>query len=180
MKNSTNDGFDQHYNVQVAVEQGNMFIVGNTLSNHPVDTYEAIPTVDAIPPQVGKPEAAALDKIYFAPENIQAFEARAIDPFIATGREPHHKSWQERLAEAPEPPPDDASPIVKMAYKLQTEIGQAIYRLRKSTVEPVIGIIKEVLGFRQFSLRGLGAVAGEWCLVCLAWNLKRLHMLATS
>jgi transposase len=180
MKNSTNDGFDQHYNVQVAVEQDNMFIVGNTLSNHPVDTYEAIPTVDAIPPEVGKPEAAALDKIYFAPENIQAFEARDIDPFIATGREPHHKSWQERFAEAPEPPPDDASPIVKMAYKLQTEIGQAIYRLRKSTVEPVIGIIKEGLGFRQFSLRGLGAVAGEWCLVCLAWNLKRLHMLATS
>ena len=64
-----------------------------------------------------------------------------------------------------------------MAYKLQTEIGQAIYRLRKCTVEPVIGIIKEVLGFRQFSLRGLRAAAGEWCLVCLSWNLKRLHRL---
>jgi len=56
----------------------------------------------------------------------------------------------------------------------------AIYGLRKSTVEPVIGIIKEVLGFRQFSLRGLDAAAGEWCLVCLAWNLKRLHKLATG
>jgi hypothetical protein len=67
-----------------------------------------------------------------------------------------------------------------MAYKLQTELGQAIYGLRKSTVEPVIGIIKEVLGFRQFSLRGLGAAAGEWSLVCLAWNLKRLHKLATT
>lgn len=179
MKNSTNSGFDQHYNVQVAVEQDNLFIVGNTLSNHPVDTYQAIPTIDAIPPEVGQPEAVALDKSYFAPKNIQAFEAREIDPFIATGREPHHKSWQERFAETPEPPPDDANPIVKMAYKLQTEIGQAIYRLRKSTVEPVIGIIKEALGFRQFSLRGLGAAAGEWCLVCLAWNLKRLHKLAT-
>jgi hypothetical protein len=62
-----------------------------------------------------------------------------------------------------------------MAYKLQTELGQVIYGLRKSTVEPVIGIIKEVLGFRQFSLRGLAAAAGEWGLVCLAWNLKRLH-----
>ena len=180
MKNSTNKGFDQHYNVQIAVDQDNLFVVGNTLSNHPVDTYEAIPTVDAIPPEVGKPEAAALDKIYFAPKNIQDFEARDIDPFIATGREPHHKSWQERFAETPEPPPDDASLVVKMAYKLQTEIGKAIYGLRKSTVEPVIGIIKEVLGFRQFSLRGLGAAAGEWCLVCLAWNLKRLHKLATS
>ena len=64
-----------------------------------------------------------------------------------------------------------------MAYKLQTEIGKAIYRLRKCTVEPVIGIIKEVLGFRQFSLRGEQAAAGEWCLVCLAFNLKRLHSL---
>jgi hypothetical protein len=157
-----------------------LFIVGNTLSNHPVDTYEAIPTIDAIPPKIGQPKAAALDNSYFAPKNIQEFEARAIDPFIATGREPHHKSWRERFAQTPEPPPDDASPIVKMAYKLQTEIGKAIYGLRKSTVEPVIGIIKEVLGFRQFSLRGLGAAAGEWCLVCLAWNLKRLHRLTTS
>lgn len=180
MKNSTNAGFDQHYNVQVAVEQENLFIVGNSLSNHPVDTYEAIPTVDAIPPEVGQPKAAALDKIYFAPQNIQDFEARQIEPFIATGREPHHRSWQEHFAQTPEPPPDEASPIVKMAYKLQTELGKAIYGLRKSTVEPVIGIIKEVLGFRQFSLRGLAAAAGEWCLVCLAWNLKRLHKLATT
>ncbi len=64
-----------------------------------------------------------------------------------------------------------------MAYKLTTEIGKEIYRLRKCTVEPVIGIIKEVLGFRQFSLRGLANAAGEWCLVCLAFNLKRLHTL---
>ncbi|MCK4449925.1 MAG: transposase [Anaerolineae bacterium] len=180
MKNSTNGGFDQHYNVQVAVDQDNLFVVGNTLSNHPVDTYEAIPTIDAIPPKIGQPKAAALDNSYFAPKNIQELEARAIDPFIATGREPHHKSWRERFAQTPEPPPDDARLIVKMAYKLQTEIGKAIYGLRKSTVEPVIGIIKEVLGFRQFSLRGLGAAAGEWCLVCLAWNLKRLHRLTTS
>ena len=67
-----------------------------------------------------------------------------------------------------------------MAYKLQTEIGQAIYRLRKSTVEPIIGIIKEVLGFRQFSLRGLEAAAGEWALVCLAFNVKRWHVLSLS
>jgi len=180
MKNSTDDGFDQHYNVQVAVDQDSLFVVGHSLSNHPVDTYEAIPTVDTIPAEIGTPQAAALDKIYFAPQNIQALEARDIDPFIATGREPHHKSWQERFAHTPEPPPPDASPIVKMAYKLQTELGKAIYGLRKSTAEPVIGIIKEVLGFRQFSLRGLIAAAGEWCLVCLAWNLKRLHRLVTS
>lgn len=104
-------------------------------------------------------------------------EARGIEPYIATGREPHHKSWKARFAETPAPPPKDASPRVKVAYKVKTEIGQAIYRLRKSTVEPVIGVIKEVLGFRQFSLRGLAAAMGEWCLVCLAFNLKRLHVL---
>ena len=82
-------------------------------------------------------------------------EERQIETYIATGREPHHQSWQERFAAEPEPPAEDASPQIKMAYKLRTEIGQAIYRLRKCTVEPVIGIIKAVLGFRQFSLRGL-------------------------
>jgi hypothetical protein len=180
MKNSTHAGFDQHDNVQVAVAQANLFIVGNSLSNHPVDTYEAMPTVEAIPPEIGQPKAGALDKIYFAPQTIQDFEARQLEPFVATGREPHHRSWQERFAQTPEPPSADANPIVKMAYKLQTELGKAIYGLRKSTVEPVIGIIKAVLGFRQFSLRGLAAAAGEWCLVCLAWNLKRLPKLTTS
>jgi hypothetical protein len=67
-----------------------------------------------------------------------------------------------------------------MAYKLQTDIGSAIYRLRKCTVEPVLGIVKDILGFRQFSLRGLWAAAGEWCLVCIAFNLKRLHTLTTG
>ena len=114
----------------------------------------------------------------YGPATFQACEQRGIDPYIATGRAPHHQSWQTLFDEQLEPPPADASPRVKMAYKLQTEIGQAIYRLRKCTVEAVIGIIKEVLGFRQLSLRGLVAAAGEWGLtVCLAFNLKRLHRL---
>jgi len=177
MKNSANAGFDQHYNAQVAVDQVTLLIVGNTLSNHPNDKAEALPTVDAIPDELGKPKAGALDNGYFSAKNIAGFVARDIDAYIATGREPHHKSWQERFAEQPAPPPDDASPMLKMAYKLQTDIGKAIYGLRKCTVEPMIGVIKEVLGFRQFSLRGLVAAAGEWCLVCLAFNLKRLHVL---
>ena len=65
----------------------------------------------------------------------------------------------------------------KMAYKLKTEVGKAIYRLRKCTVEPVLGIIQEVLGFRQFLLSGMAVVAGEWTLVCLGFNLKRMHRL---
>ena len=177
MKNSTDGGFNQHYNVQVAVEQESFLVVSNTLSNHPNDYGEAIPTLDAIPAQVGQPKAAALDNGYFSEHNITAMEVRGIDPYIATGREPHHRDWETYFAEQPAPPPQDASLTVKMAYKLRTEIGRAIYRLRKCTVEPVIGIIKEVLGFRQFSLRGLAAAAGEWCLVCLAFNLKRLHKL---
>jgi transposase len=177
MKNSNNKGFDQHYNVQVAVEQECRLIVGNTLSNHASDREEAIPTVDAIPTPIGKPEAAALDNGYWSPTNIEELLERGIEPFIATGRDSHNQSWRERFAQQPQSPAEDASPIVKMAYKLRTDIGKRIYGLRKSTVEPVIGIIKETLGFRQFSLRGLLAAAGEWCLVCLAYNLKRLHIL---
>ncbi len=177
MKNSPNAGFDQHYNVQVAVEQVSLFIVAPTVSNHPNDQHEVEPTVDAISSQVGKPEAAALDNGYWSPANVKALEDRGIEPYIATGREPHHHSWESWFAQQPAPLPPEASAKEKMAYKLQTEIGKAIYGLRKQTVEPVIGIIKEVLGFRQFSLRGLFAVTGEWCLVCLAFNLKRWHTL---
>ena len=177
MKNSNNAGFDQHYNVQVAVDQESLLIIAPSLSNHPNDKKEAEPTLDAISPRVGRPKAAALDNGYFSEANISALEKCGVDPFIATGREPHHKSWRTLFAQMSNLPPDDASPKVKMAYKLQTEIGKAIYRLRKCTVEPVIGIIKEVMGFRQFSLRGLTAAAGEWYLVCLAFNLKRMHTL---
>ncbi|MCL4831412.1 MAG: transposase [Caldilineaceae bacterium] len=176
MKNGNKAGFEQCYNAQVAVDQESLLIVGNTLSNHPSDRGQALPTVDAIPHELGTPTAAALDNGFFSPQTIAGLEERGIDPYIATGREPHHLSWRSFFAENPEPPAD-ASPIVKMAYKLKTDIGHAIYRLRKSTVEPVIGIIKEVLGFRQFSLRGQVKAAGEWMLVCLAFNLKRLHVL---
>lgn len=177
MKNSTNDGFDQHYNVQVAADQESLLIVAQALSNHPNDKQEALPTLKALPVEIGTPEAVAMDNGYFSETNIQGCEQLGIDPYIATGREPHHLDWHSFFQQQPEPPAAEASPIVKMAYKLQTEIGRAIYRLRKCTVEPMIGIIKEILGFRQFSLCGLQAAAGEWCLVCLAFNLKRMHSL---
>jgi hypothetical protein len=180
MKNSANQGFDQHYNVQVAVTQENLLIVGQSLSNHPNDQAEAEPTVDSVASDLGKPQAAALDNGFFSQTNIEMFESRGIEPYIATGRDSHNQSWQERFAAAPAPPPEEASPKVKMAYKLKTVVGKAIYAARKSTVEPVIGVIKEVLGFRQFSLRGEVAAAGEWCLLCLAFNLKRLHRLTSG
>ena len=177
MKNSTNQGFDQDYNAQVAVDQASFLIVGQSLSNHPNDQAEAQPTLESISSQLGQPGAAALDNGFFSATNIELFQSRGIDPYIATGRDAHHQSWQARFADQPAPPPQDASPQVQMAYKLKTALGKAIYAARKCTVEPVIGIIKAVLGFRQFSLRGVEAVAGEWCLVCLAFNLKRLHIL---
>jgi len=188
MKNPTDAGFDQDYNAQVAVDQHSLLIVGTSLSPHPNDTHEAEPTLAAIPPEVGAPDAAALDHGYWGAATLdhgywgaatlEACADRGIEPYIATGREPHHQSWQERFAPEPDPPPEDASAQVKMAYKLKTAVGKAIYGARKYTVEPVIGIITEVLGFRQFSLRGEAAVAGEWLLVCLAFNFKRFHTLS--
>jgi transposase len=180
MKNSTNDGYDQHYNVQVAVTHDSLLIVATSLSNHPNDKREAEPTLDALSPQLGQPKGAALDNGFFSEHNINALQQRHIEPYIATGREAHYKGVDDLLGNLPDEPPTDASPKEKMAYKLATEIGKEIYRLRKCTVEPVIGIIKEILGFRQFSLRGRINAAGEWCLVCLAFNLKRMHSLWLS
>jgi len=180
MKNGTNAGFDQHYNVQAAVDQDSLLIIATSLSNHPNDQREAEPTLEAHSPRLGKPSAAALDNGFFSDHNILVFEKRGIEPYIATGREAHRKDLNTLLGSTLPVPPDDATPLEKMAYKLSTEIGRAIYRLRKCTVEPVIGIIKEILGFRQFSLRGLKKVTGEWCLVCLAFNLKRFHSLITA
>jgi transposase len=178
MKDASSGGFTQAYNAQVAVDQASYLIVATSLSNHPNDKNEVTPTLDALPAALGTPAAAALDNGFFSEKNIAVLEQRNIAPYIATGREPHHQSWQARFADEPEPPSADASPQIKMAYKLQSEIGQAIYRLRKCTVEPVIGIIKAVLGFRHFSLRGLNPASCEWCLVCLAFNLKRMHTLS--
>ncbi|MCP4937506.1 MAG: transposase [bacterium] len=177
MKNANNSGFDQHYNTQVVVDHDSRLIVGNWLCNQPNDKQAALPTIDTVPPEVGQPKKANLDTGYFSENNIVGLEERGIDPYIATGRSPHHQGWRAFFLDNPDPPPDNASVKEQMAYKLRTEIGNALYRLRKSTVEPVIGIIKEVLGFRQFSLRGLCASGGEWTLVCLAYNLKRLHTL---
>ncbi len=180
MKNGNNAAFEQSYNTQVAVDQASLLIVAETLSNHPNDQQEALPTLDAIPGELGIPAAGALDAGYFSQSNIQGMLDRGIEPYIATGREPHHRPWDAWLRTLAQPPADDAPLALRMAYKLQTALGQLIYRARKCTVEPVIGIIKEVMGFRQFSLRGQDKAAGEWCLVCLAFNFKRLHVLSQA
>src|SRR5450755_668595 len=157
MKNPTDAAFEQDYNAQVAVDQQSLLIVGWALSTHPNDSQEAGPTLAAIPSAIGKPEAAALDAGYAGPATRASCEKRGIEPYIATGRDPHHASWQQRFAPLSDPPPEEASSQVKMAYTLRTALGEAIYGARKCTVEPVFGIIKEVLGFRQFS-----DAAGNW------------------
>lgn len=122
MKSSTHAGFEQDYNAQVAVDQGSLLIVGCALSNHPNDSQEAEPTLAAIPSEIGTPEAAALDAGYFSPATLTACTKRGIEPYIATGRDPHHPSWQQRFAPLPDPPAEDASPQVKMAYKLLASV----------------------------------------------------------
>jgi transposase len=177
MKNSRDGGFSQQFNAQAAVDQDALLIVGLSLSNHANDQGEVAPTLAAIPAEIGTPQAAALDTGYFSESNLKVFAAAGIDPYIATGRDPHNAGWEAHFAQAGKAPAASASLREKMAYKLRTVLGKAIYRRRKCTIEPVFGQIKEVMGFRQFSLRGLSAATGEWCLVCLAFNLRRLHVL---
>ncbi len=152
-------------------------MVAHPLSNHPNAQAAALPTLDALPRAVGPPQAGAWDQGSCSAPSIAAMEARDIEPYSATGRVSPHRSWQSSVAPPPAPPPAAARPQVPRADKLQTERGGAISRLRTCPVEPVLGLIKDRVGFRHGSLRGLWAAAGAWCLVCRACNLKRLHTL---
>ena len=107
---------------------------------------------------------------------MKACEAGKVEPLIAIGREGHHPSLKERFAEPP-PPPENPTAVEAMAHRLKTPEGKKLYALRKQVPEPVFGIIKSVLGFRQFLLRGLDQVRGEWSLVTMAWNMKRIFVL---
>ena len=108
--------------------------------------------------------------------NILACEQARIEPLLSVARQDHHPHWRERFTE-PAPLQADATPMQAMAHRLKTLAGKAAYAIRKQTVEPVFGIIKSIMGFRQFSLRGLRKATGEWNLVCLAWNVKRMAVL---
>lgn len=176
----TSGGFDQCYNAQAAVSE-QMLIVGALANAHGNDTRELLPVLDAIPPVLGKVGTAAADTGYFSQGNIQGCRQREVEPYIAVGKQAHNQWLDEQLArQEPEPPGEQASPSQQMSHKLKTEVGRAIYRLRKMTVEPVFGIIKETMGFRRFSLRGEVAINGEWLLVCSAFNLKRLFVLVNA
>ena len=132
--------------------------------------------VDALPEQLGRPETLLADNGYFSEANVIQCTAAKIEPLIATGRQPHHLSWRERFAAAL-PAPENPTPVETMAWRLRTPQGKKRYGLRKQTPEPVFGIIKSVMGFRQFLLRGFDCVRGEWSLVVMAWNIKRMYAL---
>jgi transposase len=172
-------GFDQAYNAQAGVDAATMLVVATGLTQAPNDKEQVEPMLARLQAQaevLGAIECLIADSGFCSQKNIEACEAADIDPLIALAREAHHPGWRERHSE-PAPLPDDATPMQAMAHRLKTKAGRALYALRKQTVEPVFGIIKSVMGFRQFSLRGLKKVSGEWTLVCLAWNLKRMAIL---
>jgi transposase/IS5 family transposase len=172
-------GFDQAYNAQAAVDTASLLVVAPAVTQAANDKEQVVPMLAqlaALPDALGQVEQLLADTGFYSAKNVQACQAQGIDPFIAVKRDEHHPAPHERFTE-PAALPADATPAQAMAHKLKTQSGRALYALRKQTVEPVFGIIKSVMGFRQFSLRGLKQVAGEWTLVCLAWNLKRMAVL---
>lgn len=163
------------------MDHASLLIVEDHVTQHPNDQQEITPALNnlgALPPTLGQVEHLAADTGYCSAANAEACEQANITPLLAGARASHHPSPEERFADPGDAPPDTASPIVRMQHQLKTVAGKALYAKRKSTVKPVFGMIKEVMGFRQFLLRGLNAVSGEWTLVCLTYNLKRLHVLA--
>ena len=132
--------------------------------------------INALPESLGKPTHLLADAGYFSQANVAACAANNIEPSLAMNRESHHQSAFGRFA-PDSPAPETNDPVERMAHRLTTKAGRALYALRKQSVEPVFGIIKRVMGFRQFSLRGLEQVSGEWTLVTLAWNVKRMNVL---
>ena len=172
-------GFEQGYNAQAVVDTESMLVMVPHVTQASNDKEQVAPMVEklqALPEEVNRPEVFLADTGYFSEKNVETCNAAGIEPLIAVGRDEHHPHWRDRFAE-PDPLSEAASPVEQMKHRLKTQAGRAAYGLRKQTVEPVFGIIKSVLGFRQFLLRGLGNVGNEWTLVCLAWNLKRMAAL---
>lgn len=177
---SSGKGFEQSYNAQAAVDLDSMLIVESHVSQCPNDKQEVLPTVEnikSLPEELGKVETILADTGYFSENNVNICNDNGIEPLIAAGREKHNQTVQDRFR-PPDELSEDADPVSRMKHRLKTETGRRTYAKRKSTVEPVFGIIKQVMKFRQFLLRGLKSVQGEWNLVAMAWNLKRMFVLS--
>ena len=172
-------GFEQCYNAQAGVDAHTMLVVATTLTQAPNDKQQVQPMIKVLQEQaakLGDAKALIADTGYCSENNIKACEEAKIEPLLSVARQDHHPHWRERFTE-PAALSEDATPMQAMTHRLNTIAGKAAYAIRKQTVEPVFGIIKSVMGFRQFSLRGLRKVTGEWNLVCLAWNVKRMAVL---
>jgi transposase len=172
-------GFEQCYNAQAAVAADSLLVIAADVVQAPNDKQQIEPMlngIDTLPDELGKVDTLLADTGYFSAANVAACEAAGIDPLIAMGRQPHHPPLSERFADVP-PPPENPTLVDAMAHRLKTALGRDLYALRKQIPEPVFGIIKSVMGFRQFMLRGIDQVRGEWRLVTMAWNIKRMFVL---
>ena len=168
----TSKGFDQCFNGQAAVND-DMIIVGAYSNSHGNDKQEFIPTIKSVPEELSKEISTAVaDTGYFSEKNIADCKQKNIEPIISTAREKHNSFLTDILTDNPLPG-DCETPMEKMNKLLESKEGKETYKKRKQTVEPVFGIIKEILGFRRFSLRGEEETNAEWSLVCTAYNLKR-------
>ena len=184
MKAGNGKHFEQACNAQAAVDEA-MLIVGQRVSVAPNDKQELAASVQAISPVVsGEVKVVLADSGFYSEAMVQAVEqksdgtASGLTVYAAVEKQSHHKSVAELLPQPePEPLAENASAQEKMAHRMKTQVGKTLYKLRKQTVEPVFGIIKEVMGFRRFLLRGREKVSLEWLLVCVSYNLKRLFTL---
>jgi transposase len=175
-------GFEQCYNAQAVVAADSLLVVAVEVVQAANDKQQLQPMLNkvvALPEALGKAETMLADNGYFSAANVTACAETGIAPLIAMGRQPHHPSLNERFADAP-PAPENPTPLEAMAHRLATPEGKKLYALRKHVPEPVFGIIKSVMGFRQFLLRGIDQVRGEWSLVTMAWNLKRMFTLCSA
>ena len=172
-------GFEQSHHAQASVDMASGLIVSHHVSQQPNDQQELEPTLAQLTAQeaaLGKAQNLLADAGYCGARNVKASLKARITPYPSAHREPRHIPLAARLTPDADPPATD-DPVAQMQYRLGTEAGRALYAKRKSTIEPTFGIIKHVLGFRQFLLRGLDQVEGEWDLVCIGFNLKRMFEL---
>jgi hypothetical protein len=175
-------GFEQSYNAQAGVDTETMLVITRHVSQACNDKREVVPTleqIEALPAALGEVQSLITDNGFFSQANVIACHNAGVQPLQALKRESHHAPLLERFA-PDEPEPQTTDPVVQMAHHLRTQAGRALYALRKQTVEPVFGIIKRVMGRQQMRMRGLAKAQGEWSLVTMAWNIKRMHVLRAA
>lgn len=172
-------GFEQSYNAQASVDAKSLIVVTTDVTNHTNDKQELVPMLqklELLPEEFPKVERVLADAGYYSEDNIEACEDAEATPFIASGRISHHQGVLERFSE-PEAQKAETA-VERLKNRMRSLDGREIFARRKCTIEPVFGVIKHVMGFRQFLFRGLEAVRSEWGLVCAAYNIKRLHSIA--